>query len=64
MNPARVAALLRELADELEGTEAPAESKPTHRRRKAPPLPIAPSGEVDDVSRARARRLLRGKGLA
>lgn len=56
MNSRRVAALLRELADELDQPEAQPEPA---KRRAAPPPPKA----VDDVSRERARRIIRSRGL-
>lgn len=58
MDLARVAQLLRELATELEAegaTERP-------RRARAKRMPVRPAREIDDVTRARVRRILREKG--
>lgn len=62
MNRTRVAALLRELADELEGDEAPA---PQPTRRPTPPRRPRPVAqiEVDEMTRARARKVLRRAGV-
>lgn len=58
MNTTRIASLLRELADEFERDErdksAPRVKTPMHR---------GPIGEVDDVARARAKAILRAKGI-
>lgn len=64
MNAARVAMLLRELADALEEDQhvlpAPPKSKPRRRRRTAAPsLP-----EPDDLTKQRAVRGLRRRGIA
>ena len=62
MNHARVAALLRELADELERDQVPssASTRPPRRSKQvAPSLP-----EPDDVTKARARARLRRNGIA
>ena len=56
MNTRRVAALLRELADELDEREAQPEPA---KRRAAPPAPKS----VDEVTRERARRVIRSRGL-
>lgn len=61
MNRRRVAALLRELADELEQDDDPPAERPRPRREVLAPKPETP---VDDVTRARARRLLRRTGVA
>lgn len=64
---ARIAALFRELADAFEAEDA-AESEETAKpRRKRPAVLAAPPDprvHVDEVSRARARRILRGQGIA
>lgn len=56
MNAARIAALLRELADALEDEEEP--SAPRTPRRK-PRRMVAPRTEVTDIERARAARRMR-----
>ncbi len=61
MNRRRVAALLRELADELEQEDDPQPAPPRPRREVLAPKPEV---NVDDVTRARARRLLRRTGVA
>lgn len=65
MNVARVAALLRELADELEADEGEAERvspppapKSRPRARRVPPMPE----NVADIDRAFAARILAQKG--
>ena len=73
MNRARVAALLRELADEIErdGDAVPAapKSKPrkTKPRRRAPsyPAPLRPASErgVSEIAVKRAENMLRRRGL-
>lgn len=63
MNAARVAALLRELADELERDEA--QPAPQPARRAPPPRrprPV-PEMQIDEVTRAKARRVLRRAGV-
>lgn len=69
MNAVRVAALLRELADELEDGDAPLpidappppKSKP--RRRRCNPLPPPPLGEPSEIARAHARKLIRSRRI-
>ncbi len=66
MNTARLAMLLRELADEFERGEprefGSSDSAPTKTRRvKVHPAPIAPPSELDI---ARARGMLRRRGIA
>jgi len=64
---ARIAALFRELADafEAEDTAEPIEAaKPRRKRPVVLAAPPDPSVTVDEVSRARARRILRGQGIA
>lgn len=69
MNRTRVAALLRELADELEGDAAtpaaPPEPAlpPKPKKKSAPRLRLLPEIEVDEVARAKARRMLRRAGV-
>lgn len=62
MNTARVAALLRELADELD-TPVEAKDRPSVSRSKGPRLPVRPPGESDDLARRRASKLLRERGF-
>lgn len=67
MNPARVAALLRELADAIEEEEAP-EAVPSQqprakRVRRAPAL-TRPAGGASPVVAGQAARILRERGLA
>lgn len=67
MNPARVAALLRELADELEGDVTPAPASEESRpRRKRPRMRVVPQpkGTASPLDRAAARKALRREGLA
>lgn len=63
MNRTRVAALLRELADELERDDAPESPRPKGRRRAQF---VVPENDIepDDVTAARADRLLRRAGVA
>lgn len=66
MNPARVAAALRALADAIEddgeGASAPASSPRLPPVRKPRPI-VRPAGESDEVSRAKAQRLLKAHGF-
>lgn len=61
MNTARVAALLRELADELEGAPEAPKSQP-RRVRKAPAM-TRPDGEAAPIVAAQAARILRDRGF-
>jgi hypothetical protein len=62
VNRRRVAALLRELADELEQEDDPRPATTAKKPRHIPsPEPTIP---IDDVARARARKLLRRAGVA
>lgn len=64
MNPARVAALLRELADEIEGGDVPVEapSRPRRRPRK-PPTIVRPAGEPQlPTTAVLAGKILRERG--
>lgn len=67
MNAARVADLLRQLADELEGKdEVSGESRPSpplKRRPQARPFP-RPLNEVSETDRMRARQMLRRRGIS
>lgn len=67
MNPARVAQLLRELADELDGGGAPrAVPKPRRapqRRRQRSVAPPAPDVQPTELDRARARAAARRQGI-
>jgi hypothetical protein len=61
----RIAALLRELADEIENsaTPVPTESRPRPRRERKPRAIVRPAGETPpDVARL-ADKLLREKGF-
>lgn len=66
MNRAALRAQLHAAVDALvdalpvEDVARPAESKPVRRRRNPDPLPIP---QVDDVTAARARAVLRRRGL-
>lgn len=69
MNVARVAALLRKLADELEAedygdapSEAPSSpvSRPKRKGVKSFPAPLHPPSDVD---RMRAKKMLRRRGI-
>lgn len=64
MNRARVASLLRELADELErdGTEEDRPSRPRPKPKRRAPTLVAPPGEADDLTKAKAARFLRQNG--
>ena len=63
MNTARVAALLRELADELERGDAPkndtaAAPKPRRKRVRKPYVPTRPLSQIEiERARHRARKL-------
>jgi hypothetical protein len=63
VNRARVAELLRELADEFAAPEAEA-FRPAPKPVKPPPKPrlVRPEGENDEVAAAKARQFLRGNG--
>lgn len=69
MNRARVAALFAALADEFarpdgeEQLEQPEEDRPSRPRRRARTI-VAPPGEADELTRARAKRVLREHGFA
>lgn len=56
MNAARVATLLRELADALEEPGESSDLRPAPKPRKPEPV------RVDDIARAKARRALRKLG--
>lgn len=58
MNRPRVAQLLRELADEIDVEE----EAPRVRKARAPRLPSLPAVEVDEVTRARVKAIMRQKG--
>lgn len=64
MNRRRIAALLRELADEIEQVD----EEDLVRHPPAPPRRTVrrptPDREVDDIARARARKLLQRSGVA
>ena len=56
MNPARIAALFRELADAFDEGAA-AEERP--RTKQPRPRPVdRPPGQSDDIAQARAKRML------
>lgn len=65
MNRARVAQLLRELADAVE-EDVPAEpaSRPRPKRERRAPMLTRPAGEADPAVAGQARRILRERGLA
>ena len=63
MNPARVAALLRELADVLERDEAQPVPQPARRATPSRRPHQVPQMQVDEVTRARARKALRRAGV-
>lgn len=66
MNRARVAALFAALADEFarpDGDEQPEEDLPSRPPRRARTI-VAPPGEADELTRARAKRVLREHGFA
>jgi hypothetical protein len=71
MNPARVAQLLRELADEFDGAadDAPAlppppKSEPRRTRKtRTPRMPTRPEGTAPPSVSAQAERILRGRGM-
>lgn len=66
MNAARIAALLRELADAFEDDmvtdETPPPSSPPKRERRRPTL-VRPPGEPSPLSSARAAKILRDRGF-
>lgn len=63
MNVRRVAALLRELADELDRDALPDEPVPARARRREVRPPPPNTGGVPDTVRAEAQRNLRRLGL-
>lgn len=66
MNLARIAALLRELADELDGggsARAPAPKAPAKKRRRRVVRPPEPPTQPTDIDRARARDAARRMGI-
>lgn len=66
MNTARVAALLRELADEIEADGDVPVAAPSRMRvkKESRPRPLTrPSGEAPSVIAAQAERILREKGF-
>lgn len=65
MNAARVAQLLRELADAVEeDVPAEAKSRPRAKRERRAPMLTRPTGEADPAVAGQARRILRERGLA
>ncbi len=64
-NRPRVAALLRELADELDPeTATPPTSKPGIKKARSRPRPLTrPAGEAPSHIAAQAERILRDKGF-
>lgn len=64
MNTARVAQLLRELAEalEAEATTAPAPA-PAKPMRARPKVPYRVEGEVSELDRQRAKRILESRGF-
>ena len=64
MNTRRVAALLRELADELERDDAaPANDTPKPKRRRAPQRVPSPAPEASELDIERARAAARRAGI-
>ena len=62
VNPSRIAALLRELADELERDDAPANDAPRPKRRRARSVSLVrPTGKYEptELDRARADALMK-----
>lgn len=68
MNTARVAMLLRELADELEHNDAPAPpvkpSRRTQPKRKRVRQPFVPIRQLSEIEIERARQRARKLGIA
>jgi hypothetical protein len=69
MNAARVADLLRQLADAIDAdapaTPAPAPPPaPRQRRPRVHPGPVNPDRAPTDIDAARAARMLRRRGIA
>lgn len=63
MNSARIAALLRELADAIEDTaEVPAAPRSSPRQRKPREI-VRPAGEASAAVTGQAARILRERGL-
>lgn len=61
MNAARVAQLLRELADAIE--EVPAEPPSRTRAKRRQPMLTRPAGEASEPVAGQARKILRDRGL-
>lgn len=62
----RLAFLFHEIAVEFEAAAAELEGKPAPRGGKKvrrPRLPVAPPGEVDELTQAAARKVLRDAGF-
>ena len=62
MNRARVAALLRELADEIEDDDADVVDKPRANSRRPRGL-TRPARKVSDLAAAKAARALKERGF-
>lgn len=64
MNTARIAALLRELADELDPPAAATPKRRAKRKKRALPFPPPPPGPAPtELDRQRARKMLRRRGI-
>lgn len=63
MNAARVAALLRELADEFDGVPDAEPSRPRAKSVRKPRTIVRPPGEATPIIAAQAERILRDKGF-
>lgn len=61
MNRAAAHAALDALLDAIEAPEAKADER-THQRPRRRPTPPAPANPPSDLTRARARRVLRERG--
>lgn len=61
MNAARVAALLRELADEFESTSEPVPPPKASRPRRV--RHVRPAGQVDEVTARRVAKRLKVRGF-
>lgn len=65
MNRARVAQLLRELADEIEAPNDVDEiARARAKRKRREPMLTRPDGEASPVAAGQARKILRDRGFA
>lgn len=63
MNRARVAALLRELAEAIEELPVAPASQPRAKRVRRSPMLTRPAGDVPEAVAGQARKILRDRGF-